>query len=405
MTIPRASVALALGSAVSLAAQALFSLLMLRAFSPEAVGGFAVIAQLAFFWMTLALAQSPLRLLADANVPLAQARRQALQGTGVRLLVLLPVACLAAFLAGAPLVTSMGWAALLALLQAGWYIAQPFALRSSQPASAAAARALPPLCALAAAAVGAWWMPGAGAAVLLASAAVGYAAGCLWLFQPGADLAAPADSRPLPEQGDSRSTLLRLVHTAADAATGAALLLVWQRAHGTAEAGLLAVLLRLLGMMPVVVHTAWAQVLLAQGRRWHASPLWAAGAGAGMTAALGAAFAMLLAQGWLPEWQAALPYVLPIALWQAAACMHAACSHLPFQHGRASAFSYAAIGFAAVQWLALSLPAVAGATAQAHAWWLSATSAAGLLVWTTAIVRSCRTPAFAPDAQAPRRET
>lgn len=405
MKIPRASWALALGSAISLAAQALFSLLMLRAFSPEAVGSFAVIAQLAFFWMTLALAQSPLRLLADAHVPLNQARRQALQGTGVRLLVLLPLAALAAFFGGAPLATSLGWAALLAVLQAGWYIAQPFALRSTHAASAALARALPPLCALASAGIGAWWMPGAGAAVLLASAAVGYAVGCLWLYQPSAPLAAPADSRPMGQQGDSRSTLLRLMHTAADAATGAALLLVWQRVHGAAEAGLLAVLLRLLGMVPVVVHTAWAQVLLAHGTRWHASPLWAGAVGAALTAALGAACALLLAQGWLPAWQAALPYMLPITLWQAAACMHAACSHLPFQHGRASAFSHAAIGLAALQWLALCLPAIAGTAAPAHAWWLAGASTAGLLIWTAAIVRGCRTPAFAPDAPPTRGQT
>lgn len=400
MKLPRASVAVALGSAASLTAQALFSLLMLRAFAPDAVGRFAVIAQVAFFWMTLALAQSPLRLLADAHLPVAQARRQAVVGTARRLALLLPVAALAMVWGGVPLAASLGWAALLAVLQAGWYIAQPVALRAASPLSAAGARAVPPLCALAVAGVGASAWPDAGAPLLLAAAAAGYAVGCLWLRGASEGAAPPATpgSAPAPAestQRDSRSPALRLAHTAVDAATGAALLLVWQRVHGAAEAGLLAVLLRLLGMVPVVVHTAWAQVLLARGQRWHAHPLWAGAAGAGLAGALGAACAAALSLGWLPGWQAALPYVLPITLWQAAACVHAACSHLPFQSGRATGFSRAAIALAALQWVALCLPAVPAfsLTAAAHVWWLSIASAAGLLLWTAWIVRACEASA------------
>lgn len=402
MRLPHASIAVALGSAVSLAAQALFSLLMLRAFTPEAVGSFAAIAQVAFFWMTLALAQSPLRLLADAHVPLVQARSQALRDTSMRLIALLPLAALATLMGGAPLAASLAWAGLLASLQAGWYIAQPVALRTGRPVYAACARALPPLCALLIAGATAWRLTDAGTPVLLASAAAGYAVGCLWLVHVGSHAPSDRHSPRLahPLQRDSRSSTLRLLHTAADAATGAALLLVWQRVHGAAEAGLLAVLLRLLGMVPVVVHTAWAQVLLAQGRHWHGSPLWAGVAGAGLTGVLAMACAVLLSRGWLPAWEAAMPYLLPLTLWQAAACMHAACSHLPFQQGRAKAFSQAAIAFSGVQCLVLVAPPLLGAepTAVQHAWALGTASCAGLLLWTAWTVRTCRAPALAADA-------
>ena len=46
---------IALASAASLCAQALFGLLMLRLFSPADVGRFTVVGQIGFFWMTLAL--------------------------------------------------------------------------------------------------------------------------------------------------------------------------------------------------------------------------------------------------------------------------------------------------------------------------------------------------------------
>ncbi|NOJ99275.1 hypothetical protein HMI51_41085, partial [Corallococcus coralloides] len=90
MKLPRATLAVALGSAVSLAAQALFSLVMLRWFTPQAVGTFSVVGQIAFFWMTLALAQSPLTLLADAHVPARQALRSALAASLRRMLWLAP---------------------------------------------------------------------------------------------------------------------------------------------------------------------------------------------------------------------------------------------------------------------------------------------------------------------------
>ena len=84
MKLPRASLPIALASATSMGAQVLFSLLMLRLFTPQAVGEFSVISQVAFFWMTLALAQSPLKLLADRHLEPSQALRAALRSSLLR---------------------------------------------------------------------------------------------------------------------------------------------------------------------------------------------------------------------------------------------------------------------------------------------------------------------------------
>ena len=54
-----------LSSAVAFALQIALALLMLRYFSLEEVGVFSVIGQISFIWTTLALAQTPLRLLAN----------------------------------------------------------------------------------------------------------------------------------------------------------------------------------------------------------------------------------------------------------------------------------------------------------------------------------------------------
>jgi hypothetical protein len=75
---------------------------------------------------------------------------------------------------------------------------------------------------------------------------------------------------------------------------------------------------------------------------------------------------------------------VPLALWQACACLLAAGSHLPFQQGRASRFSLAAIGFDAMQLLVLCAPLLLGQEVDAatHAWWIAGASAVGLLALT-----------------------
>lgn len=388
MKLPRASVPIALASAVSLAAQVLFSLLMLRLFMPQAVGEFAVISQIAFFWMTLALAQSPLKLLADRLHPV-HSLSAALHGSLLRLSMLLPLAWVGMQFSGLDQIgQSLGWAALLALLQLGWYLAQPLTLKTGSTRSTAWARALPPVIALAAAGVlGSLW-PQVGAAGLLLAAASGYAVGALWLLPIRREFRqrTSPETRPLLQPAasamDDRSTALRLAHTAADALTSTAILLLWQRSHGATEVGYLAVLLRLLGFVPGVIHAAWAQVLLADGTSRRRSAAMAGLGGAILVAALALACTFALRMQWLPSaWAGVLPYLLPLALWQAAACLPAAFSHLPFQHGRARPYSHAAMGFDALQLLVLCAPLVFGLplSPTEHAWWLSGVSAAGLL--------------------------
>jgi uncharacterized membrane protein YqaE (UPF0057 family) len=397
MKLPRAFVPIALASAVSLGAQVLFSLIMLRLFAPPAVGEFSVISQVAFFWMTLALAQSPLKMLADAQQAPVQALRAALRGSLLRWGLLLPLVWLALQFSGlAGTGQLLAWAALLALLQLGWYLAQPLTLRIASSGSTALGRALPPVAALlVAAGVGSWW-PQAGSTSLLLAAASGYAVGALWLL-PARKAVARGDAIRLVAtdagQSDARSTALRLVHTIADALTGVAILLVWQRSHGAAEAGYLAVLLRVLGFVPTVIHAAWAQVLLVHDDRQHPSPVWAGLAAAMATASLGLACVLAVRMQWFaPSWGGMLPYVLPIVLWQAGACLVAACSHLPFQQGRASAFSYAAIGFDALQLLVLCAPLATGQslTAVAQAWWLGGLSSLGLLGLSLFMIRPAK---------------
>lgn len=395
MKLPRASVPIALASAVSLGAQVLFSLVMLRLFTPQAVGEFSVVSQIAFFWMTLALAQSPIKLLADVHQPPMLALRAALRASLLRLAWLLPLVWLGVLFSGlAQTAQVLGWAALLAVLQLGWYLAQPFTLRLASVRSTALARALPPVLALVVAGLLARLWPQAGSINLLLAAASGYAVGSLWLIPAGQTQdAGNAGSAGLPTtstQADNRSVMLRLAHTAADALTGTAIILVWQRSHGAAEAGYLAVLLRILGFVPTLIHAAWAQVLLAQGTRRNASPLWVGLTGAMLTGMLGLTCVVAVHMQWLnTSWTGLLPVMLPIVLWQAGACLLAACCHLPFQQDRANTFSYAAIGFDAMQLLVLCTPLALGLTltAVAQAWWLGGVSTIGLLVLTWFVIR------------------
>jgi hypothetical protein len=387
--LPRASGPIALASAVSLGAQLLFSLAMLRLFAPQAVGEFSVISQIAFFWMTLALAQSPLKLLADIQQPPIPALRTALRSSLLRLALLLPLVWVGVRLSGlAQSGQPLGWAALLALLQLCWYLAQPLTLRIASTKSTALGRALPPIMALVMAGAIGSWLPGAGASALLLAAASGYAVGAMWLLPayvaaPGyAGRAATAIATIESSQADNRGAPLRMAHAAADALTGTAILLVWQRSHGAAEAGYLAVLLRMLGFVPAVIHTAWAQVLLAHGtsRRRHSTV--AGLCGALMVAALALAGTFALRMQWLSDaWNGVLPYMLPLVLWQAAACLPAAFSHRPFEQGRAATYSYAAIGFDALQLLTMCGPLVFGPALSPidHVWLLAGLSTSGLL--------------------------
>ena len=358
----------ALSSAVAFATQVAFALLMLRFFTPQEVGEFSVISQIGFFWMTLALAQAPLGMLANQHLPAHIAAQHAWRASALRGLALLPVAALAVWFSQLSLWPALLWALLLAFCQMGWMLAQSFTLRAGLAWQQAAVRVLPPVTAaataLTAALLGAsfdWSGP-----TLVLSALLGYAVGAAWLVPA---LRAHHAEKPeastaeKPSQSDPRSATLRMAHTLVDALLATAIILVWQRMYGAEETGWMSALLRVLGFLPAVVHMAWAQVALAQGHHqskpasaW-ANPWWLGLAAFACVIMLGLSCALALYQGWLdPRWSGLWPYIAPLVLWQGSACLSAAFSHRPFQTQSASAYSWACMALGVVQAVVLLVP-------------------------------------------------
>jgi uncharacterized membrane protein YqaE (UPF0057 family) len=377
----------AISSAVAFATQVAFALLMLRWFTPQEVGEFSVISQIGFFWMTLALAQAPLGLLANQQMPLHTAAQQAWRASALRGVGLLPVAALAIFFSQLSLWPALLWALLLAFCQMGWMLAQSFTLREGSAWQQAAVRVLPPLTAaataLTAALLGAsvgWTGP-----TLVVSALLGYALGTAWLVPAlrergvhgqnssqstnaitvKADSASTADAaKPIQgQQSDPRSASLRMAHTLVDALLATAIIVVWQRMYGAEETGWMSALLRVLGFLPAVVHMSWAQVALAQGNHANtgstcmANPWWLGLGAIACVIMLGLSCALALYQEWLdPRWGGVWPYIAPLLLWQGSACLSAAFSHRPFQTQAASRYSWACIALGALQALVLVAP-------------------------------------------------
>ena len=369
----------ALGSLASLAAQALMALFLLRLFEPTAVGVFSLVAQTAFGWATLALAQSPLSLLANQHLAALPAARQAWRTSLRRWLWLSPLALLALAWAGlqreaaATLPTLALWAATIALAQMGWLLAQSLALRVHTPASIALVRLLPPVLAALLAGVGAWWLVQPGSTLLLGAALAGYVAGALWLRPLWTQATPDLPPAPTATAGDARSERLKLLHTASDVLVATLLAAHWSALYGAAQAGCLLVLLRVFGFVPALVGSAWAQVALSRPQAQRPSSMWAAVAGVLGVAALAGLTWLALQQAWLaPSWQALRPYVLPLALWQAAASLMAAASHRPFQQGQASRYTWQCLGINAGQALLLLFPPLWGWGLPMHLWALCA---------------------------------
>jgi hypothetical protein len=350
---------IALSSAVAFALQIALALLMLRYFPPEEVGMFSVISQIGFFWTTLALAQTPLRLLANHSVSVFDDTRQAWASSLKRFVWLSPVAALAVWWSGLSFVNALLWALLLSLCQLTWMLAQSMRLRMAGVWLLAGVRVLPPMMALLVgiSAVSIQWSGPA----LLAAALLGYAVGAAWMLPALlATWATPQDTSLAliaPTYGDTRSTALRMAHTLADALLATAVVVVWQRLYGAQETGCMAAPLRVMGFVPAVVHVAWAQVLLAQPHHARTNPLWVGLAGFGGVSLLGVGCAVALEMGWLGEqWQGVRPYLLPLALWQGSACMSAAFSHLPFHKESAQRYSLVCLGVAGLQGVVLVAP-------------------------------------------------
>ncbi len=366
----------ALSSAVAFALQIALALLMLRYVSPEEVGMFSVISQISFFWTILALAQTPLRLLANRGASVFADARHAWVSSLKRFVWLLPVAALALWWSGLPFVNALLWTLLLSLCQLTWMLAQSMRLRMVGVWAQVGVHVLPPLMALLVAVVAVfkqWSGP-----ALLAAALLGYAVGAAWLLpalhpywqakfgnvstKPNEVALSPALEDPshkaiAPVSGDNRSATLRMAHTLADALLATAIVVVWQRMYGAQETGWMAAPLRVMGFVPAVVHMSWAQVLLAQPQHARTNPLFVGLAGFTCVALMGTGCALALEFGWLGEqWHGVWPYLLPLVIWQGSACIVAALGHLPFLTRSARKFSWLCIGVASLQLGALLAP-------------------------------------------------
>jgi hypothetical protein len=391
-SLPRATAPAALGSLVSLAAQGFLALVLFRLFSPEEVGLFSATSQLAFFWASLALAQSPLSLLAERDQEPRAAARRAWRQSAWRMLWLAPVVALGAVWSGLGDATQVwAWATALALTQLSWLLAQSLTLRVGSRWSMGLVRMVPPVLAAAAAVLGAVLFPVRGEGlelpVLLVSACLGYLAGAFWMrlaFQPvpsagqafsaeaGSDL--PPAQPAAPTSSDPRSARLKMLHTLTDGLAATALALSWPAHYGVQEAGWMLALLRVLSFIPALVHTAWAQVVLSSDTKVRLRPLQVAWAAAALVLGVGALAQLALTMGWLDaRWQGLSVYVWPLVLWQAAACFVAAHAHLPFQKGLAAQHSWLCVGMnAGFIALCVVLPWVSTLSASTHMVWLSA---------------------------------
>jgi hypothetical protein len=115
---------------------------------------------------------------------------------------------------------------------------------------------------------------------------------------------------------------------------------------------------------------------------------WLLGMGAAAcVAALAGGCALALDWGWLDmRWSGVWAYLLPVAIWQAGACVLAAFSHWPFQTQAAVRYSWACMALTGVQAVVLWWPVLVGSSVDAsqHITAFASVSGLGLLalsVW------------------------
>jgi len=392
--LPSATAPAAVGSLVSLLAQGVFALFLLKLFDAQAVGVFSVVSQIAFCWATLALAQSPVSLLADHRQAPRHAAHTAWRQSAWRMVWLSPFMALALYWtqrhsASAPLShADMGtfghallWASSIAAAQMSWLLAQSLSLRAQGPLAIALVRLLPPVLAVVVAWVGAQWLGQTQATILLMASLLGYAIGALWLVPTGHPKPWTAPTHQSPS--DPRSTRLKMLHTLTDVLCSTALAIQWQALYGPAEAGCLLVLLRVFGFVPALVHTAWAQALISRPYEHKLSSLRVSLAACGVIALLGLSLeAALHWQLLQTSWQGLSVYVWPLALWQMAACLSAAHAHLPFWQGCTRRFSLQSMGINAVMVGLLLINQSQAMSAAAHLQWIAGFMALALTLQT-----------------------
>ncbi|MEY4316945.1 MAG: hypothetical protein RI902_753 [Pseudomonadota bacterium] len=381
----------ALASLLSFGTQVVFALLMLRWFTPQEVGEFSVISQIAFFWMTLALAQAPLSLLANHNYAAHQEARRHWLSSMRRWLMLAPLAGLALWVSQLQVLPALWWVVLIAMCQLSWGLAQSFVLRTGNTRQQLYVRVVPPVCSILVAWLGSQlteltqWQ----GSTLLLAALLGYFVGSLWLVPAWLKVAEIQTTNPPNEsatnapslsktattstthqQADNRSTFLRLTHTFFDVLLATAVIIVWQRLYGAQETGWLSALLRVFGFVPAVIHMAWAQVKLSQPPQQTSDSSLSVGLlGCLSLVSIGLASLFALHMQWLDaQWQGIANYLWPLVLWQGSACLSASVSHRPFQMGAARQYSALCIGIALLQIVLVFSPSLfnLGLSAQQH---------------------------------------
>lgn len=397
--IPRATAPAAIGSLVSLAAQGIFALFLLKLFDAKAVGVFSVVSQIAFCWATLALAQSPVSLLANHQHDPHQAAAVAWRQSLWRMFWLAPLMLLALYWSqshgnallprhtAAPAAAvsswygwrdSAGWVSLIAVTQMSWLLAQSLTLRTQGPQAIALVRLVPPVLAALVAWAGAQGLGAAQANTLLLASLLGYSAGMLWILPAAGKWQhhpITTTKAVLPMHtgtSDPRSTRLKMLHTLTDVLCSTALAIQWQSLYGTEQAGYLLVLLRVFGFIPALVHTAWAQALISRPHEQKLSSLWVAIGSSAVIVLLVLCLEAALHGQWLePSWQNLRTYVWPLAFWQMAACLNAAHAHLPFWRSRTRQSSQQSIVINAIMVALLLINHIAAITATAHLQWVS----------------------------------
>ena len=413
----------ALSSAVAFALQIALALLMLRYFSPEEVGMFSVISQIGFFWTTLALAQTPLQILANHGTSVIADTRQAWLSSLQRFVWLSPAAVFCVWCSSSPFVKVLLWALLLSLCQLTWMLAQNMRLRMASRLLLMGVRVLPPLASLVFASIAVLfsWKD----SVLLQAVVFGYFIGAFWILPTiikhpittANNLIRPTNvncssienfSRSFSNHissdlnsfqsnaSDNRSTSLRIAHAFVDALFATAIVLIWQRLYGIEETGWVSAPLRVMGFFPALVHVAWAQVMMASNYQRPRIRSLKVGLLGVLSIAVLSTFCLIgLRMGWLSsDWQGTLPYLIPLALWQGCACISATFSHKAFQFSAASKYSWLCMLISATQGCALLVPFIFASTsisATTHIWLLSAVSGVGLLIiayWLANLSRS-----------------
>ena len=393
----------ALSSAVAFALQIALALLMLRYFSPEEVGMFSVISQIGFFWTTLALAQTPLRLLANHGTSVYEDARAAWLSSMQRFVWLFPLTAFAVWWSDLSFLSALLWALLLSLFQLTWMLAQSMRLRMVGTWAHVVARVLPPFISLLVTFV-AVQMQWNGPALLLA-ALMGYAMGALGIapaFFPAfqfhskqsihihskdsqsfATFEDPPTSPSFFTTSDTRTTWLRLLHAFSDALLATALLVIWQHQFGVQETGWLAAPLRVMGFIPAVIHMAWAQVILAQHQASRTNPAFVGLAGFSFVAFIGVSCLFALNMGLISQdWNGVRTYLWMLVAWQGCACMTAAYSHLPFQSNQSISYSLTCITVSIAQLLALIFPVMLNFQLTPHLFfnWFVIVSVCGSLI-------------------------